>query len=119
MFTLNWIELASGLQERLTYKGIEIPILREQISSRGGGIEIDISPLGFHGEKMTAYQNYLGGGMLGAVQSDCTFLHNTFIDDDAAKEIETIQEDLKRFLHELTTLGMSFEDNQRLPASAY
>ena len=36
-------------------------ILREKYSSRGGGVEIDLSNLGYHDEKMTAYQNYLGG----------------------------------------------------------
>jgi len=41
--------------------------LREAISSRGGGIEIDLTRFGFKGEKMSAYQNYLGGGMLGKI----------------------------------------------------
>tara|TARA_R100000808_G_scaffold906_1_gene4321 strand:+ start:4434 stop:4730 length:297 start_codon:yes stop_codon:yes gene_type:complete len=47
-------------------------VLRQKISHRGGGIEIDLSPFGYEGEKMSAYQNYLGGGMLGGVGSDCT-----------------------------------------------
>lgn len=47
-------------------------ILREKYTERGGGIEISLTPYGYAGEKMTAYQNYLGGGMLGSVQNDCT-----------------------------------------------
>ena len=47
-------------------------VLRERLSSRGGGVEIDLTYLGYKGEKMTAYQNYLGGGMLGAIGNDCT-----------------------------------------------
>ena len=33
--------------------------LRQEISSRGGGIEIDLTTLGFKDEKMSVYQNYL------------------------------------------------------------
>jgi len=50
----------------------EFKILREQLTSRGGGIEIDLTPLGFSGHKMSAYQNYLGGGMLGKIVSNDT-----------------------------------------------
>lgn len=47
-------------------------ILRKRITERGGGVEVCLSKHGYEGEKMTAYQNYLGGGMLGSVQNDCT-----------------------------------------------
>lgn len=47
-------------------------VIREKYSSRGGGIEIDLTPYGYEGEKMSAYQNYLGGGMLGGLSNDCT-----------------------------------------------
>lgn len=33
--------------------------LRLDASSRGGGIEISLESLGYPGEKMSAYQNYL------------------------------------------------------------
>ena len=32
--------------------------LRLEVSSRGGGVEIDLSTLGFKNERMAAYQNY-------------------------------------------------------------
>jgi len=53
---------------------IQDNILRCEVSHRGGGIEIDASEyLKIDGAKITAYQNYLGGGMLGSVNSDKNF----------------------------------------------
>lgn len=53
--------------EMLTY--IENNTLRLEVSHRGGGIEIDATGYlgGKYPLKMTAYQNYLGGGMTGSV----------------------------------------------------
>jgi hypothetical protein len=51
---------------------LEKAVIREKYSRRGGGIEIDLTPFGYEGEKMTAYQNYLGGGILGGIANDCT-----------------------------------------------
>jgi len=50
-------------------KAIELSelVLRQELSSRGGGVEIDLTRFGFKGHKMSAYQNYLGGGMLGKI----------------------------------------------------
>ena len=47
-------------------------VLRQEISSRGGGVEIDLTRFGFSGQKMSAYQNYLGGGMLGRICANNT-----------------------------------------------
>ena len=47
-------------------------VVREQISYRGGGVEIDLTELGYEDELMSAYQNHLGGGMLGSVSNSCT-----------------------------------------------
>ena len=93
--------------------------IREQISSRGGGIEIDLTSLGFSGVRMTAYQNYLGGGMLGRVMSDCT------ISDYATNErLSSIAEKLREYFHGLTNSdcewsSTSYEENQRMSGSAY
>ncbi len=46
--------------------------LRLELGNRGGGIEIDLTKYGYKDEKMTAYQNYLGGGMVGRIANDCT-----------------------------------------------
>lgn len=47
-------------------------ITREKYSCRGGGCELDLTAYGYDGEYMSAYQNYLGGGMLGSVGNSCT-----------------------------------------------
>lgn len=94
-------------------------IIRQAISSRGGGIEIDLRPFGHEGE-MTAYQNYLGGGMLGRVASDCN-IANWRENDELAR----ISLDLKKYLHSLTNPddseweAMTLEQNQKLPVSSY
>jgi hypothetical protein len=109
----------------MIYKNfIEENTLRCEASYRGGGIEIDTSALFGPGTKMAAYQNYLGGGMLGSIQSNCNF-------DDAAltgakqKKCLILAEDLKKYFHDLTNHEgdeweeTSFEENQNRPASAY
>lgn len=47
-------------------------ITREDFSSRGGGVELDLTAFGDEDEFLSAYQNYLGGGMLGGVGNSCT-----------------------------------------------
>ncbi|MHA1754680.1 MAG: hypothetical protein ACTSYR_04100 [Candidatus Odinarchaeia archaeon] len=102
-------------------KAIEFkPItLRKEISSRGGGIEISLDGLGFLDNKMTVYQNYLGGGMLGKVASDCTVK-----DWKTNVRLQEISEQLKQHYHGLTNpedefSSQSYEQNQNLGISAY
>lgn len=98
---------------------IKKAILRQEVGSRGGGVEISLDTFGFKGQKMSAYQNYLGGGMLGAVASDSTIKgweHN--------EDLKAISEELKKYFHNLTNPddeweGSSYEDNQKLNVSAY
>ena len=96
--------------------------LRLEASHRGGGIEIDLSDFGkkYDGERMTAYQNYLGGGMLGSIQNDCTipmWKHND--------RLVKIAELLSRYFHSLTNHeddeweSATFEQNQLRERSAY
>ena len=51
---------------------IEENITREDFSHRGGGVELDLTTFGYEDEFLSAYQNYLGGGMLGCVGNSCT-----------------------------------------------
>lgn len=94
--------------------------LRSEISSRGGGIEISLDSLGFKGAKMTAYQNYLGGGMLGRVANDCTI--KGWNNDPALAEIA---EKLKEYFFNLTNPDEGewehtpFTQNQTMSLSAY
>ena len=51
--------------------------LKCEVGFRGGGIEIDCTQLFPYIEEagLTAYQNYLGGSILGAIQSSNNFEH--------------------------------------------
>ena len=104
---------------------MEFKILRQELSHRGGGIEIDLAPFGFEGERMTAYQNYLGGGMLGKICNDCTINNWENISIVGEYELSDIAEELRKYMHELTNPDedewetLSFEQSQELPSSAY
>lgn len=113
----------------MTKKEIEIEAyiaghtLRCEVSHRGGGIEIDAEEYtGIEGAKMTAYQNYLGGGMLGSIQGSQNF---TTGDKRKAARAEKLHEGLKRYFHSLTVHeddeweNCTYEQGQHRPASAY
>jgi hypothetical protein len=110
---------------KVTQENVINAIVREQISHRGGGVEIELSQFGFpDGSLMSAYQNYLGGGMLGAIQSN----HNMFrmeFTKAQAKKIENLSEILKRYLHDQTNHeddeweSATYLQNQMRPESAY
>lgn len=51
---------------------IQDSITQEEFSHRGGGVELDLMDFGYQDEYLSAYQNYLGGGMRGAVANSCT-----------------------------------------------
>jgi hypothetical protein len=94
-------------------------VLRKQLSTRGGGIEIDLTRFGFKGQKMSAYQNYLGGGMLGAIANDCTI--NDWEED---KKLVSTSIELSKYFHSLTNPdseweGAEFEELQKRSVSAY
>jgi hypothetical protein len=100
--------------------------LRKQISTRGGGIEIDLTRFGFKGHKMSAYQNYLGGGMLGRVCANNTI--NAFDEPCSEKQqakLDKIEERLKKYFHNLTNPedqeweSSTYEENQNRTSSAY
>jgi len=103
-------------------KRIEQSIIRKEVSPRGGGIEIDLKKWGYPNGKMTAYQNYLGGGMLGKVCSDCTI-----IDYKDIERLNELSEELKKFYHKLSNsfydddewASASYEQNQKRNVSAY
>jgi len=99
---------------------------REKLSSRGGGVEIDLTSLGFKNHKMSAYQNYLGGGMLGSIQSNDTIrsqVSNVRLQlefSNRFKELDEIAEELELYFAE----RMGFDQNemdelQGRPSSAY
>ena len=72
---------------------------------------------------MTAYQNYLGGGMLGKICNDCTILGWEFT-RTTKYELSVIAEELSKYMHELTNHDAeweceTYEDNQNKAVSAY
>ena len=99
--------------------------LRKEISSRGGGIEIDLTRFGFKNQKMAAYQNYLGGGLLGKVGANDTIrAFNKPCTEKQAAKLDKIAERLKKYFHSLTNPdteweGQTYEQNQLMPSSAY
>ncbi len=94
--------------------------LRLKLSSRGGGIEVRLDNIkGLPNRtKMTAYQNYLGGGMLGAIASDCNLKNDDLTDDQFAK-LEAIKHDLKMYFAYLMGIDDHFDSIQKRPYSAY
>ena len=102
------------------YLSIETHTLRLEVSGRGGGVEIALDSLGLEGEKMTAYQNYLGGGMLGSIANDCTI--ENWRED---KGLVSLADRLARYFHEITRHeedeweDASFEEGQKRSVSAY
>lgn len=86
-------------QITLTINGKEVtlPVLRFQISSRGGGIEVELSPAGWPDVRMNAYQNYLGGGLLGKVCTNCTIR-----DWNTVPELAEIGMALRQAFHDIT-----------------
>lgn len=113
---------------------IEDNIIRCEAGYRGGGIEIDLSELlckkngnytdKYEGYRMTAYQNYLGGGLLGSIQNDYNFDLSELSKTDKIL-LEKITDELNRYFHNLTNHGgdeweeATFEENQNRPSSAY
>lgn len=103
---------------------IESHTLRCEANYRGGGIEIDLSDLlDIGGLSMTAYQNYLGGGMLGSIQNDYNFNVSGLSKAKRAR-LEKVTDALNRYYHELTNHddeweGTDYESGQLRPASAY
>ena len=106
--------------------------IRADVSRRGGGIEIDATDyLGYDGRyelRMAAYQNYLGGGMLGSVQGSIEGRLRDYPKSIQAKALE-LNEALKHYFYCITndlaadwdewSKSASFEEQQARPASAY
>ena len=68
---------------------------------------------------MTAYQNYLGGGLLGSICNDCNI--SGWRED---KKLVKLADKLSRYFHELTNPddewnGANYHELQNRPSSAY
>ena len=85
------LEFEMSIQENIT---------REEISHRGGGVELDLSDFGYEDELMSAYQNYLGGGMRGAVANSCT-IEDWEMDEKLVRIADELREYYEDRLYEL------------------
>jgi len=100
--------------------------IRCETSHRGGGIEISLDKIigGDNGYKMSAYQNYLGGGMLGKICNSYDF-ELDLLNKSKQLKIEKITEALNKYFHNLTNHAdnewenQTYLQNQSMPASAY
>ena len=75
-------------------------ITREDLSHRGGGVELDLTAFGYEDELMSAYQNYLGGGIRGSVANSCT-IEDWQMDDKLVRIADELREYYEDRLHEL------------------
>ena len=100
---------------------IVVNTIRLEASHRGGGIEIDVSSIFGNGKKMTAYQNYLGGGMLGSIGNS----YNWNAEGKEYKYMQLLAKRLAKHFHTITNpdedewKSAKLEELQRRAISAY
>lgn len=122
--------------EKIDYREfIEAHTVDCDISYRGGSLKVDVSELLNTGNEpaiMSAYQNYLGGGIAGAIQAGRQFDISSFSKKDLAI-YEKLAEACKRYFYDLNEGGGDeymhenvtgpdaggYEAVQRLPVSGY
>ena len=89
-------------------------ITREQYSTRGGGCELDLTAYGYEDEFLSAYQNYLGGGMLGRVANS-----STITDWESNPELFELARQLREYYYEHSYHDEFNEEFEDRPISAY
>ena len=95
---------------------IEENITREDFSYRGGGVELDLTAFGYEDEILSAYQNYLGGGMLGATGNSCT-VEDWQMDEKIVRLAERLSEYYQERMAELEYIDEYNEMTIGRPAS--
>lgn len=106
---------------------IEDHIIKSDVSYRGGVLKVDVSELFSDVDNaiMGAYQNYLGGGLAGAVIGAAQFDPEELSAKDQ-KIFFTLKEEIKKYFYDLNGGGgdeymvkevNSYEKNQALPGS--
>lgn len=87
---------------------IENNIINCDVSYRGGSLKVDVSSLFPNLDKdeaiMGAYQNYLGGGIAGAIIDAAMFSPEQLNAKDA-KVFEALKERIKKFFYEINNGG--------------
>ena len=90
---------------------IQENITREEINYRGGGVELELTEYGYEDEYLSAYQNYLGGGMRGAVANSCT-IEDWEMDAKLVRLADELREYYSDRLWELELVDQYNEDTQ-------
>lgn len=83
-----------------------------RLTDRGGGIGIDLSAWGYKDHYLSAYQNYLGGGMLGGIANSSTI--KDWRDD---KKLVRLATKLRQYY--ANCMRIDLDDYEGLPISAY
>lgn len=91
-------------------------ITREDFSSRGGGVELDLTAFGYEDEFLSAYQNYLGGGMLGSIGNSCT-VEDWQMDEKLVRLAEKLRDYYQECMDELEYLDEYNEITDGRPVS--
>jgi hypothetical protein len=109
-------------------KFIEENTINCEAGWRGGGIAINVKSLfpKIDDARMGAHQNYLGGGLLGAVVGGASF-EPSELTEKQQKTFYELKEAIKRYYHKTTNdchegdcwSQTSYEQNQNYPVSAY
>ena len=95
---------------------IQENITREEIGHRGGGVELDLSGFGYEDEYLSAYQNYLGGGMLGSIGNSCT-VEDWRMDEKLVRLAEKLSEYYQERMVELEYIDEYNETTYGRPVS--
>ncbi len=108
---------------------IENHVLERDISYRGGTLKVDVSDLFPNVEDATmgAYQNYLGGGIAGAIVGAAMFEPSEHSKKEQ-KVFYALKERIKQYFYKCNAGGgddymvenvNSYQKNQSLPVSGY
>lgn len=108
---------------------IESHVITCDISYRGGALKVDVRELFPYVDEpiMGAYQNYLGGGIAGAIIGAAMFSPDELHKKDVPVFME-LKERLKRYFFDINNGGgdeymqenyASYDFNQGLPTSGY
>lgn len=108
---------------------IESNIIECNISYRGGTLKVNVSEIFPNVSEpiMGAYQNYLGGGIAGAVVGGAMFSPDE-LNEKERKVFEVLNERIKKFFYNVNAGGgddymvenvNSYKRNQNLPVSGY
>lgn len=114
------------MSTKVLRSAIEPNIIRIDASRRGGGVEVDVSALFPEHEnpRVTAYQNYLGGGMLGRIMNDANFEPT----ENERELFDAVLDATARYFHEVTNAEAedydewaagTFDEVQSRPTSGF